>query len=411
MSKIDSWAIPQERVVALDSLRGFALFGILLINSMSILAVVGSTPMFTINIPWPDRLLQDLILFFVESKFFTLFSLLFGIGFAIQIQSANKQGQKFLPRISRRLLALLIFGLLHIALFWDGDILVIYAIAGTLLIFFRNLSDAAIRRWVIGLLAVPGALTLIAFMFTVVGRTDANLAPALQSSDLEIMKSFADTSAITNLVSTNFVGGIGIRINSYLDLSPLLLSRIPTVLAMFLIGLYVGRTQFYRNIQENVSVLRKLRNYGLGIGLSLMALVLLSTKFLPTTSALVSLIEDQYVVGPILCLGIAASFALLFVKRPDSKGFRFFASAGKMALSNYISQSIVLTFISYGWGLGLGGTLTGYLVLGIAVGLYFLQVVLSTYWLKVFEFGPLEWLWRIATYARMFPIKIRAVRK
>ena len=139
---------PQERVQVLDVLRGFALLGILLINAMSILAVKGSTPAFTVDIPFLDRLLQDLILFFVESKFFTLFSLLFGIGFAIQIQSAERQGTKFLPRISRRMLGLLVFGLLHILLLWDGDILVIYAITGSILIAFRKTAFSRLKKWV-----------------------------------------------------------------------------------------------------------------------------------------------------------------------------------------------------------------------------------------------------------------------
>ena len=142
----------QERVQVLDVLRGFALAGILIINAMSILAVKGSTPAFTVDIPFADRALQDLILFFVESKFFTLFSLLFGIGFAIQIQSAEKQGNAFLPRISRRMAGLLLFGLLHILLLWDGDILVIYAITGTFLILFRKTAYSRIRKWVISLL-------------------------------------------------------------------------------------------------------------------------------------------------------------------------------------------------------------------------------------------------------------------
>jgi uncharacterized protein len=124
------------------------LAGILIINAMSILAVKGSTPAFTVKLRPLDRLLQDLILFFVESKFFTLFSLLFGIGFAIQIQSAERQRRAFVPRISRRMAGLLLFGLAHVLLLWDGDILVIYAITGTILIAFRKTIFTRIRIWV-----------------------------------------------------------------------------------------------------------------------------------------------------------------------------------------------------------------------------------------------------------------------
>jgi uncharacterized protein len=387
-----------NRVQVLDSTRGFALAGILIINAMSILAVKGSTPAFTISIPAPERFLQDVILFFIESKFFTMFSLLFGIGFAIQIQSAERQGSRFLPRISRRMLGLLIFGLLHILLLWDGDILVIYAITGSLLILFRKVSDKALKRWVVGLLAVPGVLVLIGFACTLLTRLTTSGAASMAKSDESLAASFADTTATEKLLANTFVQGITDRIHTYLDLSPLLLSRIPTVLAMFLIGLYLGRTNYFRELDQHVNQLKKVRKFGLSIGFTLMALIVAGTKFLPATSALIAIIEDQYLAGPILSLGFAATFALAYLRNPDLKIFRFFSTVGQMALTNYIMQSLVLTFIAYGWGLGYALRLNGYQVLAIAAALYVSQVLLSTFWLKNFRYGPLEWAWRCITY-------------
>jgi len=216
------------------------LAGILIINAMSILAVNRSTPAFTVKIPVLDRLLQDLILFFVESKFFTLFSLLFGIGFAIQIQSAERQGNAFLPRISRRMAGLLLFGIAHILLLWDGDILVIYAITGAILIAFRKTIFTRIRIWVIALLGVPALLVAAVFSYTLIARLSTSAAATFKKNDDSLAKSFADTTAKQNLLHNNFSAGIADRIHTYLNLSPLLLSRIPTVLAMFLVGLYLG---------------------------------------------------------------------------------------------------------------------------------------------------------------------------
>jgi uncharacterized protein len=395
----------QERVQVLDVLRGFALAGILIINAMSILAVNGSTPAFTVDIPILDRTLQDLILFFVESKFFTLFSLLFGIGFAIQIQSAEKQGNAFLPRISRRMLGLLIFGLLHIMLLWDGDILVIYAITGTLLIAFKKTVDSRIKKWVIGLLAVPGMLVFLVFVYTLIARLSAAGSATFAKSDRSLASDFANTDATQQLLQTGFIDGIGDRFNNYVELSPLLFSRIPTVLAMFLIGLYLGRSNFIRLLPEKIETLKKVRFWGLTIGFSLMLLIVIGTKFLPIVSALVAIIEDQYLAGPILCLGYASALTLSFLKNPKRRIYLFFSRVGRMALTNYLSQSLVLAFISYGWGLGLALKLNGFQVLGICIGLFAVQVVLSDIWLRDFKYGPLEWLWRCITYWRVLSIK------
>ena len=395
----------QDRVGVLDVLRGFALAGILVINAMSILAVKGSTPAFTVDIPPADRAVQDLILFFIESKFFTLFSLLFGIGFAIQIQSAERQGSAFLPRISRRMVGLLLFGILHIVLLWDGDILVIYAITGILLIAFRKSSYSRIKRWVIGLLAVPGVLVLVIFLYTLIARLTSSGANTFANSDRSLAKEFANTEAIQKLLETGFIGGIGERISTYLELSPLLLSRIPTVLAMFLIGLYLGRSNFIRELPEKMEILRKVRFWGLAIGFALMLLIVLGTKFLPTVSALVAIIEDQYLAGPILCLGYASAITISFLNNPNRKIYGFFSKVGRMALTNYLSQSLVLTFVSYGWGLGLAMKLDGFQVLGICFLIYISQIALSGLWLRKFRFGPLEWIWRCITYWKILTIK------
>ena len=395
----------QERIQVLDVLRGFALSGILIINAMSILAVRGSTPAFTVDIPFADRALQDLILIFVESKFFTLFSLLFGIGFAIQIQSTEKQGNAFLPRILRRMAGLLLFGLLHIFLLWDGDILVIYAITGTLLIAFRKTAYSRIRKWAVSLLAIPGVLVLIIFIYTLAARLSQSGADTFAKADASLAKEFANTDATQKLLQNGFIEGIGERVNTYLNLSPLLFSRIPTVLAMFLIGMYLGRSNFIRQLPDKIAILKKFRFWGLTVGFALMFLIVLGTKFLPTVSALIAIIEDQYLAGPILCLGYASALTLSFLGNPNRKLYSYFSKVGRMALTNYLTQSLVLTFLSYGWGLGLALKLNGFQVLAISFLLYVAQIIFSGFWLSKFKYGPLEWVWRCITYWKPLSIK------
>jgi len=174
---------------------------------------------------------------------------------------------------------------------------------------------------------------------------------------------------------------------------------------MFLIGLSLGRMNYFRELDQHVDQLQRVRKYGLGIGFTLMTLIVAGTKFLPATSALIAIIEDQYLAGPILSLGFAATFALAYLKNPELKIFKFFSTVGQMALTNYITQSLVLTFIAYGWGLGYALRLNGFQVLAIVVALYMEQVLLSTLWLKNFRYGPLEWAWRCMTYWRVMPFR------
>lgn len=402
---IEASSPSNSRAAVLDGLRGFALLGIVIINSMTIFAVPGAIPDFSFPLPAVDRLLQDAVLLLVESKFFTLFSLLFGIGFAIQLNSAERQNAAFLPRISRRFAALFVFGCLHIAFFWDGDILLIYAVTGLLLVAMRRISDRAIRRWVVSLLAVPGALVLAIFIFSIVGRFDSNLNTLLAGTDREIAQSFSNLVASQPAIFASFMDAIPLRISSYSEVLPLLMSRIPTVLAMFLIGLYVGRKKIYLDLESWVPVLRKWRSVGLGFGFGLASAVLISTKTLPATSALVALIEDQYIVGPLAAIGLACGFALLYLRAAKSKTFEAFARVGRMALTNYLMQSVVLTFLAYGWGLGLATKVSGFGVLAIAFFLFLAQSVASSLWLRVFAFGPMEWIWRSLTYLRLFPIR------
>jgi uncharacterized protein len=175
---------------------------------------------------------------------------------------------------------------------------------------------------------------------------------------------------------------------------------------MFLIGLYLGRSNFIRELPQKIEILKKVRFWGLTIGFTLMFLIVSGTKFLPTVSALIAIIEDQYLAGPILCLGYASAMTLSFMRNPDRKIYGYFSKVGKMALTNYLSQSLVLTFLSYGWGIGLALKLDGFQVLGICALLYISQVILSGLWLSRFRYGPLEWLWRCITYWRIPSIRI-----
>lgn len=394
------------RIGLLDSLRGFALFGIVIINGMSIMSAPGSPPAVFTDIAPAERALQEIVLFLIESKFFTIFSLLFGIGFAIQMGSAQRAGDDFTARILRRFGALFLFGFAHVALLWDGDILMVYAVTGLLLLPFRDRRTMTILRWVAGLLIVPTVAVIAALVVTTLIRSGASLDP-LAAADAEFANALTDPAAAAELARSGYFALVPSRLSEYAAVVPLLLSRVPTVLAMFLLGLLIGRSDFLRTLDRRRDLLKRTTAIGLGAGSAVMLLIVVLTRTLPPLSAIIALLLDQYLAGPLMALGYAAGIALLYSCGRGMRLWRLLAPVGRMALTNYLMQSLMLTFFAFGWGLGLAGQWSGYSVLALCVGIFAVQILYSRIWLTRFDYGPMEWLWRCITYWRLVPLRTR----
>lgn len=393
------------RIGEVDVLRGFALMGILLINAAAIASVRGVPPSF-VRGPAGDVIAQSLIVGFVESKFFTLFSFLFGLGFALQIVGARRRGQPFVPRFGRRMAALLGFGALHVALLWEGDILVIYAVTGTILLLFRNRSDRALLRWAGGLLAVPVVLVTIGVAVVLIGRHTQPLAGRLATADVTFAQDLADsrTATITHLLTSSYAELIPQRLADYTVTAPLLLSRVPTVLAMFLLGLYVGRRGIIADAGEHVPLLRRVRRWGFLLGLPASLGIVLVINTQPPVTGIAVLLYDQYLTGPLLSLAYAATIVLVLQRAPGRRLLGWLAQPGRMALTNYLTQSAVMTSLCYGYGFGLAGRLSWPQIVAISVVVYIGQTVFSAWWLRRFVNGPLEWVWRVVTAWQRQPL-------
>jgi uncharacterized protein len=396
----------KERVDSVDILRGFALFGILLIN-ITAFKSPGTPPGLVFEGSWWDRVYLYGIITFIDSKFFTLFSFLFGLGFSLQLFSAERQGANFIRRFSRRLVALALFGVLHIILFWDGDILLLYAIVGFILLFFRNASPKTLRRWAVGLLVSVSAFFLLVFTgLQVASRLPATKA-GLESTNKEFAQVFTKESEVTNRFNLTASYGelLQKRVTGYGTTFLLLFTRIPTVLAMFLLGLYVGRRDILRNIDAHLRLLRSVRFWGWVIGLPLSLIITFGYTNLPPLYGLSVLFFNQTFAGPILSMAYAATLLLLLRRESWQRLLRPLAFSGRMALTNYLSQSLVCALLFNGFGLGLIAKVTPVVSFLIVVALYTLQILLSRLWLKYFCFGPLEWLWRCITYGQWQPIR------
>lgn len=382
-----------SRIKLIDALRGFALFGILLANILywSGWVLVTDTERQAMAGPagqiWQYRFHHLL----VDGKFYTLFSFLFGLGFAVQLDRLERRGEDGLRIYRRRVLFLLAIGLIHSLLIWDGDILTLYALLGLLLPFFRHLPDRLLLAWaglLIFLLPITGVASFGALGWhperSFYALSDAILAAFGWRPGADIALRMLPDASISDVVLWNFSGtpfSWGLRIETW---------RIPKVLGIMLLGLWAGRRIWARGLLDDCRLLRRVLAGGLLIGLP----ANLAYAAFPDQdqSSLASM------VGTVpLALAYAAAFALAWPRAQRVLGL--LAAPGRMALSNYLLTSILGAVIFYGVGFGLIGTLSPMEFYGVAVAMFTVQTIASHWWLSRHSQGPAEFVWRRLTYA------------
>lgn len=387
----------RQRIELLDALRGFALLGILLANMLVFsgwmfmgedarVALAGES-----GTLWQQRFHR----FLVDGKFYTIFSLLFGAGFALQLESLGRRGADGMRIYRRRVLILLGFGLVHSLLIWDGDILTLYALLGLILPLFHRLHDRALLAWAGTLIFI--APTVGIALFRLLGwPADAGLmglserwAMALGVGDPMDGVGWLrreDFEGWFAWVATGPVFSWGIRIESW---------RIPKVLGIMLIGIWVGRRLRSGSLLDDRRMLWRVLLGGATIGIP----ANLAYALLPQTA--------QYswpsLVGTVpMALAYAAAFALAW--RSMGRLLGVFAAPGRMALTNYLAQSVVCVLIFYGIGFGQVGYWSPGVFYGFAVALFATQVAFSHQWLARHRQGPMEALWRRWTYGGNQPV-------
>lgn len=408
---------PSERIGELDVLRGFALFGILVVNMMYFAHPVYREVL--APMAWPglhDRLAEAFVMFFGHGKFLTLFSLLFGIGLAMQMRRAAERGRSVVPLYLRRMLILFAFGAAHIVLLWFGDILLYYSILGAVLLLFRNRQPRAIMKWAAALIILP--LVLVAGQIGLV-----ELGRSVPEGAAEIEAAFAETAAryqqaYDTALEVYATGTFGEMVQQRLadygfTTVGLFFSGMGfLVMAMFLVGLWVGRRGVVFDIANHLPLIRKTAVWGLVLGIAgnLMYVSAVATADPLSFSPLLLLMTVGILIGaPGLCLAYAGGLTLLLQRDDWRARLDFLAPVGRMALTNYILQSVIATTIFYGYGLGLYGRIGPAVALLLAILVFAVQVPLSRWWLARYRFGPLEWLWRTLTYGRAQPMRREAV--
>lgn len=401
-----------ERAMILDVLRGFAICGILFDNMFAFTGYFFLPFDQMQALPtWPaDGILGLLELAFIHGKFYSLFSLLFGIGFSIILLRHQSRGANPVKLFYRRIGILLLIGAVHLVLLWPGDILFLYALVGLVLPLFRHASNRALLIWAAGLIASPVLIDAVKVLLQV--RTGEFLVKMAEPIDQR--NGVFNGEQVSNAI---FGSGSGWKefwaaqqtgfYHRYADLIET--NRFPKVLGMFLIGFYVGRNMMYARLQEHKALLLQLRKWGFWVGIPanlLMAWLQIDGKDVPNAMGWFDTLS--YAVGVVpLSLAYTASIVLWWMKKDGNTAWKRLAPVGRMALTNYLGHTVICMTLFYAVGFGLGGRIGPAIFFPAALGIYVLQVVYSNVWLRYFQYGPMEWIWRQLTYGKRLPLRKR----
>jgi uncharacterized protein len=393
-----------ERLPVLDALRGFALFGVFVTNVSVWFSGRALLPRAELEAAIANASLLDVVVMramslLVTGKFLTIFSFLFGLGFAIQLGRAEQRGASIIPLYTRRLGVLLVIGLSHLFLLWYGDVLTVYSVLGFGLLLFRNLSVKSLLSWAaIFIFVVP--LTSMFFL-----RLPESLgSPEAAAIKAQLLEASTHGSHF-DVISANASFYLGVFFPSVMPTSLALLGR-------FLLGLLAGRLRLFHEPAQRLPLLRKVFLWGLvagafGSSVAVVLQVIFLRKGLDPES-LPWIPFVRFVARQFAEIGIAAiyvtGFSLLFQRSAWQRLLSVFSPVGRMALTNYLLQTVFSILFFYGYGLGLMGKLSPSEIVAIPLCLFILQIGWSQLWLARFRFGPAEWVWRSLTYGTAQPM-------
>ncbi|WP_406073169.1 DUF418 domain-containing protein [Streptomyces virginiae] len=381
------------RIPEVDALRGFALMGILLVNALMMAGPYGLGAIADPGASVLDRTVEGVVLTFAVGKFYLMFSFLFGYSFTLQLASAERAGKSAVPRQLRRSFGLLVLGLLHAVLLYTGDILTTYAVLGLILIAARNWTPrAALRsaRILYGCLSVFLLLLSSGILF----MSDAETAEADAELAEGLPELIADYRGDASSVVRANIGQLPDQL-----LATLLMSGF--VMTAFLIGLYCGKRRLLADTGNHRAQMRRIFLLGAAVGLpgSLFMAMAVSGPLAPRWSTFGTVVGT--VTAPALTAAYICGMLLLMKTARGARIAAVFAPAGRMALTNYLSQSLIMALVFTGYGLALYDRLSPAVVILGALLLYAGQLALSRWLTARYRYAPVEWLLRAATLARL----------
>lgn len=395
---------PGDRMQGLDALRGLALLMILVANMPAF-----NSPIYYLEDAgynwWTsrvDHIFRTLDATFIHSESFALFSFLFGLGLAMQLVRAERAGVSLVPVYVRRLFVLIGIGLFHAFFIWTGDILALYGVLGFPLLLFRKLRPKVI----LGLAIAFYLLAPLRWELSLI-RQNSNQAAATTN---EVSYSSGVNSAQEEARQQVANSVAAYRDGTWTEITHQRIadyvyywrhSQALTVFPLFLFGLYCGRRALFDGIPARLGSLRRV--VAISFVIAVLGTILMRALYLQSISdwgilfrPLVYVIEHSalvtfYVTGMLL-LSENKRFRKLTARLAD---------AGRLALSNYLFQSVACTLLFYSYGLGLYGKVSPAQGFVVAAGVFAVELYLSTLWSRHFRFGPVEWAFRSITYGHV----------
>ncbi|MGG3738247.1 DUF418 domain-containing protein [Aeribacillus pallidus] len=380
-----------ERILSLDVIRGMSLLGIFLVNILSFHSPI----MYTNPYEWwdyGDSKVFRWIDILVQGSFYPLFAMMFGMGLYMLYERSIKRGVPFYSIATRRLLMMLLIGILHVTFVWFGDILITYALIGLFTILFIKVSPKALL-WTSGLLffLINGLLFVSLYGVSLVNPYKVTIW-----TDIENVKQSIEvytTGSFMEITRQRWMDWY------YVNGPQSIIMLVSTIFPFMLFGAAVGK---YRWVEK---VVEWRTHWGItSIICMTIGFLLKMTPYVFEGNYVWMYVQDIF-GGPILAIGYGAFIVWMVSFKPIHRFGHPFAATGKMSLTNYLTQSIVSSIIFYSYGLGLYGNVSLSTCVFIVISIYLMQVVASEWWLWKFQRGPMEWLWRLVTYRQRIPLK------
>jgi uncharacterized protein len=391
--------LEDKRIEVLDVLRGVAILGILLANITAF-----AEPSFSAQLApvLPQRSAAEALfdastMAFVNGKFRSILAILFGVGLWLQFERKSGEGTWPLAYV-KRLAILFAIGLLHGYLIWPGDILATYAAVALACMIFIKTEERTLR-WLIGLLALNCVLT-VAVLLPILFHWFASKG-AVEWDFGAVWPVFSTAGETQIFQAGTWWQQLGFRaIYNSLNLLNILMFG-PFLMPLFLFGMLLGKHQVLQDPRQHPRLTRwcLISGFGIGLPLSLVAFIPMSSRSAETLQ-----IAFEFVLGPLLGLGILFATALGVASGRGRLITRPLARLGRVALSAYLLQSLLATAIFYSWGFGLFGKLGPAGWLGVVAAIWAIDLLFAQIWLRVFRLGPAEWLWRSLSEGKRLPI-------
>jgi uncharacterized protein len=392
-----------ERIAVVDVLRAVALVGIIVTHcAQAFFASRPPNPGYMALTPF-DGMVATLVMLFANGKFFTIFSFLFGLSFALQLQSATKKGAAFTGRFLWRLAVLALIALVH-TLFYAGDILIIYAVLGVLLIPLRHVNTRVlIVAALLLILNVPGLI----LGWRALGApppTPAQQQAAAQAGQqaqqaaqrkLDLKKS----GPAVEIMRVNFYDGLVGKLDFQVRTG-----RLWMTFGLFLLGMCAGRLEIFRDSDAHRAFFRKLL-WGAGAVAAVTTLIAIARPVGPQVASLGDLLASfsRSVQWASLSAFYVSVVALLYWRKPTQGLLPALAPVGRMGLTVYLTQTVFGVLLFHSFGLGLIGDIGTAAAVALGIGFFIVQVPLARWWMAHFSMGPVEWLWRSLTYFKWQP--------